>query len=200
MKLWLLSLFLWAVIDHLPPNSTFMKVVYTLAICALGFNASAQDFCKQVRKEISDDKTQTDYSSPTAASGVTPIVVRRSINTNPEFQNDNFTVFFQVPGTIESLYVPTSDGGQREKDEKKIIIEFEDNTKFTDDTLQVNHDFTEDRTVAIRNLYMPVAGDAAKHFSSKKITKFSLAGFERTVPADTANAIMHYFQCIHDKK
>lgn len=177
-----------------------MKVIYTLAICALGFNASAQDFCKQVHKEISDDKTQTDYSSPTAASGVTPVIIRRSINTNPEFANDNFTIFFQVPGTIESLYNTTSDGGQREKDEKKIVIEFDDNTKYTDDTLQVNHDFTEDRATAIRNLYLPVEGGAARQFSTKKITKFSLAGYERAVPADSANAIMQYFQCIQGRK
>ena len=177
-----------------------MKVIYTLAICALGFNASAQDFCKQVHKEISDDKTQTDYSSPKAASGVTPVIITRSINTNPEFPGDNFTAFFQVPGSIESLYNTTSDGGQKEKDEKKIVIVFDDNSQYVDDTLQVNHDFTEDRITAIRGLYMPVEGAAAKQFSTKKITKFSLAGYERTVPADSANAIMQYFQCIKDRK
>src|SRR4051812_15422015 len=120
-----------------------MKFVYILAICALAQNASAQDYCKQVMKDVSSDKKQTDYSTPGSTQSITPVIIRRTINTDPEFANDNFTVFFQVPSTIESIYTVTSDGGQKEKNEKKIVIEFDDNTRYVDDTLQVNHDFTD---------------------------------------------------------
>ncbi|MES2703720.1 MAG: hypothetical protein V4649_13850 [Bacteroidota bacterium] len=177
-----------------------MKIIYSLIFLAFTATAQAQDFCKQVLKEMSEDKTQIDYSSPLNTQHLTPVVVKRTINTNPEWAVDNFTVLFQMTGEIESIYGKNTDGSQKEKEEKKLVVYFDDNSKLVDDTVVVTHDFTDDRTMAIRNIYYPVSEDAAKSFTSKKIVKFSLADAERTVPADSANAIMHYFQCIKTGK
>jgi hypothetical protein len=60
----------------------------------------------------------------------------------------------------------------------------------------VSHDFTNDRIQAIRYVYYPISEASVKSFSSKKIAKFSLAGYDQPVAADSANAIMHYVQCM----
>jgi hypothetical protein len=175
-----------------------MKIAHVILCLALAGSANAQDFCKQVKKEVSDDKRQVDYTSPSGY--LTPIVVKRAINTDPEWAVDNFTVLFELVSPLESVYTTAGDGSQKEKEEKKLVIEFDDNTKFVDDTAVILHDVTDDKTEAIRNLYYPVTDATIKYFTTKKIVKFSLAGNEKRVTADTANAIMHYFQCIKEGK
>ena len=173
-----------------------MKYAYALCLVALTQVAHGQDFCKQVVKEMSEDKTQIDYSSPLHKDHLTPVVVKRTINSNPEWAVDNFTVVFQMTSDIESIYGKNADGTQKEKDEKKLVVTFDDNSTFVDDTVVITHDFTDDRTYAVRNIYYPVTDATAKDFTTKKIRKFSLAGIERTITPDSANAIMNYFQCI----
>lgn len=175
-----------------------MKGLYLVFLLALAPNVKGQDFCKQVKKEMSDDKTQVDYTSP--SSPLAPITVKRMINTNPEWAVDNFTVVFQMVSPLESIYSQGADGSQKEKIESKLVVEFDDNTKFVDDTIAITHDLTDDRTMAIRNLYYPITDASVKDFTTKKIRKFYLAGNERAITADTANAVMHYFQCIKEGK
>jgi hypothetical protein len=176
-----------------------MKGLYLLFLVALAPSVHAQDFCKKVKKEVSEDKTQVEYTSP-APAHLAPITVKRVINTNPEWAIDNFTVIFEMASPIESIYTQAPDGSQKEKAESKLVVEFDDHTKFVDDTVVITHDFTDDRTMAIRNIFYPVTEASVNYFTTKKIVKFSLAGNERIIPADSANAIMHYFQCIKEGK
>ena len=83
-----------------------------------------------------------------------------------------------------------------EKEEKTLVVEFEDKSKISDDTVQVNHDFTEDRAEGIRTLFYPLTEANLKDFTTKKIVKFSLGGFEQTFRADSANAVMQYIKCM----
>ena len=130
-----------------------MKKLCTLLLVAGAISASGQDFCKHIIKEMSDDKTQVDYVSPSATQYLTPILVKRTVNTNPEWAVDNFTAVFLMTTDIESIYSKGADGSQKEKEEKKLTVWFDDNTKLVDDTVLITHDFTDDRTMAVRNLY-----------------------------------------------
>jgi hypothetical protein len=100
---------------------------------------------------------------------------------------------------LETIYKKT-DSGQIEREVTRIVVEFEDKTKIIDDTIMVSHDFTTDRINAIRYVYFPLNETTSKDFSTKKIVKFSLAGYEQKVAADSANAIMHYVQCMKNVK
>ena len=160
---------------------------------------ASNDPCSVIKKEVSEDKTQSDFSSP--ADGVNiPIIVKRTINTNPEWAVDNFFVVFQTTTTLESIYNPGKDGGQTEKQEKRVVIEFDDHTTIVDDTIQISHDFTDDKTEAIRNVYFPITDESARSFTTKKITKFNIAGQDRTIPADSAAIYLQYFQCVKSGK
>jgi hypothetical protein len=169
-----------------------MKVIYLALVVLFAHEAAAQDFCKHIKKEISDDKTQTDYFSPT----MNFVSVKRSISTNPDFTFDNFFLVFQLNTDIDNIYNKTAGGGQVEKKEKSLVIQFDDNSRIVNDTIQINHDFTEDRAEAIRTVYFPISETELKDLVAKKITKVTLAGQERIVATDTANAVLHYVQCI----
>ena len=172
-----------------------MKIIFLLVSVAFFQSADAQDFCSLIKKEVSPGRTIYDYSSPFNPLEVPSIRVTRSYGTDPDFATDNFYLIFQVVGDLETIYLKT-DTGQIEKEEFRLVVEFDDKSKMVDDTVKISHDFTADRTQAIRYAYYPVSEAAAKDFSTKKIAKFSLAGFAEPVIADSANAVMHYVQCM----
>jgi len=167
---------------------------------ALAHTAGAQDFCSLIKKEISSDKTVFDFTSPFDPSEVPAVRVSRSYNTNPDYPSDNFFLILQIVGDLESIYAKTASGEQIEKEEKTLIIEFDDKSKIVDDSFKISHDRTDDKLQAIRYVYYPVSDEKIKELTTKKIAKFSLAGYEQTVPADSANAVMHYIQCIKAAK
>ncbi len=173
-----------------------MRILFYLLTFAILTSASGQDYCKNIKKDVSPDKKLFDYSTPVNPDEVTPIKVTRSINIDPDYASDNFLMIFQVPGKLESIYTKDEQGEEVEKSEQKLSIVFDDNTTFNDDTLVVSHDFTPDRLQAIRIIYMPLTEATLKDLSTKKITKFSIAGYEKTMAADDANAIMHYVDCM----
>ena len=173
-----------------------MKVIYLLLALAFVQTANAQDFCKLIKKEVSDDKLTFDFSSPYDPSEVPAVRVARSYITNPDFPSDNFYLIFQMNGELESIYAKTATGEQVEKEEKTVIVEFEDKTKIVDDSIKIDHDRTVDKLDAIRYVYFPITEERLKDFTTKKIAKFSLAGYSQIVPADSANAVMHYVQCM----
>ena len=170
-----------------------------LLLSVLAFRASGQDFCNLVKKDVSPDHTIYGFSSPYEMTDPPAVRVTRSYGTNPDYATDNFFMIFEVKGPLESIYKKT-DTGEIEKDEYQLIVHFDDNSKYSDDTIKVGHDFTDDRMQVIRTLFYPLDDKSEKQFESKKITKFSLAGYEQTVPADSANAIMHYVQCLKAAK
>ena len=174
-----------------------MKTLYLFMLFAFVQNAGAQDFCKQIKKEVSADKSQFDYFSPFTEDKLPAVRVTRSINVNPDMAYDNFFLVFRtVTGDVDNLYIKSADGTLVEKEEKTLVVEFEDKSKISDDTVQVNHDFTEDRAEGIRTLFYPLTEANLKDFTTKKIVKFSLGGFEQTFRADSANAVMQYIKCM----
>jgi hypothetical protein len=172
-----------------------MRVLLFVMLAIVCTKAGAQDYCSRIKKEMSPDRTIYDYSSPFDVSDPPSLRVTRSYGTNPDFATDNFFVIFQVTGDLETIYKNT-DTGQIEKDEVKLVVEFDDKTKLVEDTVKIGHDFTSDRTQAIRYVFYSLTDKTVKDFTTKKIAKFSLAGFEQTVAPDSAVAIQHYVECL----
>ncbi|GAA4470027.1 hypothetical protein GCM10023093_30470 [Nemorincola caseinilytica] len=177
-----------------------MKLLHLIAAMAIAQMASAQDFCKDIKKEVSDNKMLTEYESPYKESALPLIRVKRSVSVDEDTPFDNFVMVFRVICGVDDIYATNSDGGKTEKPEKRLTIVFDDNTRIVDDTVDVMHDITVDRTEAIRYIYYPVIPETVGDLSSKKISKFVIAGQEVPVPADNANAIMQYTKCIRNAK
>ena len=177
-----------------------MRYIFLLFAFLIFSDASAQDFCKQVIKEVSPDKKILDYASPNDPDEVTYIKVTRTINVDPDYESDNFLIVLQTLGELDNIYTKDEKGEQVEKDEWKLVITFDDNSTIVDETLKVSHDFTSDKLQAIRSAYFPVTDAAAAQLSTKKIAKYSLAGYEKTVSPEYANAVMHYVDCIKKAK
>lgn len=172
-----------------------MRTLFLLLLAICFQTAYGQDFCSLIIKDVSPDRTIYDYSSPFDPSEPPTVRVTRSFGTNPDYATDNFFLIFQATCNLESIY-KTTDTGQIEKDEQKLVVEFDDHSKFVDDTIKITHDFNAARDSAIRYTYYSLTESSVKDFSSKKIAKFSLAGYEQIVAADSANAIQHYVQCM----
>ena len=173
-----------------------MKAIYLLLLVAFAPTADAQDFCKLIKKEVSEDKKTFSFESPTDLQERPSLRVTRTYNNDPEFGYDNFFLVFRIEGPLESIYNITKEGSQTEREETKLVVEFEDKSMLVDDTIRINHDVSDDKTLAVRYIDYPVVESNLKNFTTKKIVKFSLAGYEQTVAADSANAIMHFVQCV----
>ncbi len=160
-------------------------------------NAYAQDLCKEIKKEVSNDKSQYDFFSPYSESALPAVRIARSVNTNPEAPYDNFFIIFRMTtGDVGNFYTKAADGTLQEKTEKTFTVEFEDKSKISDDTVQISHDFSEDKTEGIRTLFYPLTDANMTDFSTKKIVKFSLGGYEKSFAADSAGRIIQYIKCI----
>ena len=162
-----------------------MRYIYFMLLCICCQPAKAQDFCKLIKTEISTDKITSEYNSPYDPEDKTAAHVTRNISKDPENGYDNFYIFLQMIGELDNVYEKTPTGGLKEKDEKNLVIEFEDKTMINDDTVKVNHDFTEDRTQATRYAHYPLTENNLKDFTTKKIVKFKLAGDEQLHPKKT---------------
>ena len=173
-----------------------MKLIFLILFFAFIPKIHAQDYCKQINKVISDDKTVFDYASPFDPQEAPPIRVTRNYSNNGEFSYDNFIVIFQIPCDLDDVYIKNADGTRAEKEEHKLAIQFEDKSMITTDTIKITHDFTEDRSQSLRVLYYPLNSRTLPDFMTKKIIGFSLAGHERAVPPETGNAVMHYVICM----
>ena len=162
--------------------------------------ATAQDLCKDIKKEVSDNKMLTEYESPYSEKEPPLARVKRSVSIDEDTPFDNFVMIFRVICTVDDIYATSAEGGKTEKQEKKLTIVFDDNSRIVDDTVDVMHDITTDRTEAIRYIYYPIIPETAGEFASKKIAKYIIAGQEVPMPADKANALMLYTKCIKNAK
>jgi hypothetical protein len=181
-------------------NTTMKMILVGFAAIFFLSPVSAQDFCKHITKELSPDKKIIDYASPLDPDVVTTIRITRSINIDPDYESDNFFIIFKIPGNLDSVYTKNTQGEQVEKEEMKLVVEFDDKTSISDDTVKIGHDVTDDKLESIRYVYYPLTEGNLKDFSTKKITKFSLAGNIQAVPPEKSNAVMHYVACIKDSK
>ena len=176
-----------------------MRSRYCLMIFAFLQNAHAQDLCKEVRKEVSPDNTQYGFYSPYAENKMPSIRIVRSVNTDPEQSFDNFFIVFRIAtADVSSFYTKGADGNLTEKVETTLNVEFDDQTKIATDTVQITHDISDDKTDAIRTLFYPLTDANLNDFTSKKIVKFSLGGYEKKYPADSAARVIQYIKCIQN--
>ncbi len=177
-----------------------MKAIYALlALAIVCTQATAQDFCKLVKKDVQNGNT-FDFTSPFNPEEIPALRVSRSYVTGVEEPTDNFYIIFYMLGDLESVYTTGAGGEQIEKEEKKLVVEFDDKTTYVDEDIQINHDLTTDKLSAVRYVYLNMTDKNLGDFTTKKIAKFSLAGFQQVVPADSANAMMHYVECIRAAK
>ena len=186
-----------------------MKANYllTTAACvcfvfAFQQNADGQDYCKKIKKDVTADGYNRSYFSPYSEKSMPAIRVTRAIDSNPEDDGfDNFFIIFRIPGgDVASIFVTGPDNKVVETKEKTMKIEFDDHTLLSTDTVQINHDLTDDKAEVIRTLYFPIDDGNFKEFTTKKIVKYTLGTTERKFAADSATAIMHYVQCIKMEK
>jgi len=176
-----------------------MKMLYTLVFASLASAASAQDYCKDIKKEITDNNTNFSFESPYSEDTPPLARVARSYSTNPEFQYDNFNIIFSIPCEFGDLLGKDKDGNEVEMEETKIVVEFDDNSRLTDDTIKIVHQSGGDGAYA-RVGYFPVTPQNLKSFSGHKITKFHLAKVSSDLPADQAQALEQYVKCIADER
>ena len=176
-----------------------MKIVFTLALLALGFTGFAQDPCKDIKKEVTEENTNFVFESPFDADNPPPVRVKRSYSTNPDFEYDNFSVVFSIPCEFSELLGKDKDGNEAEKEEMKIVIEFDDKSKITDDTLKIAHETKSDGSY-MRVAYFPVTPKNMKTLTGKKIVKFQLVTASEEVPADVATAVQQYIVCMSTVK
>ncbi|MCD6012000.1 MAG: hypothetical protein K0Q79_1862 [Flavipsychrobacter sp.] len=177
-----------------------MRYLLLLLAIATISPAIAQDYCKQVVKDVSPDNKIFDYSSPADPEEPTVIKVSRSINVDPDYESDNFIMIFQIAGDLDNIYTKNAEGEQVEKEEWKLAITFDDNSIIAEDTLKISHDFTNDKLQAIRQVYYTLTENSIRELSTKKIKKFSLAGYEKVVTPEYATAMMNYVACIKKAK
>lgn len=177
-----------------------MKLFAILAAMMVAQSVSAQDFCKDIKKTTNDAKTLIEFESPYNEKNEPIMRVKRTIVTDDDETIENFVMVFRVLCTVDDIYATSAEGGKSEKAEKSLTVVFTDNSKIVDDTVEIMHDLTPDRTEAIRYVYYPITADNVNDFSGKKIARFVIAGQEIVVPEPLANTTMNYTRCIKTSK
>ena len=176
-----------------------MRSICFLMLFSLFQNAHAQDLCKEIKKDVSADKYQYDFFSPYSENNLPSIRIARTVNIDPEANYDNFFIIFRITTPdVASFYNKSADGSLVEKEEKTLTVEFDDKSVISTDTVQIAHDISDDKTDAIRSLFYPITDANLGAFTSKKIVKFSLGGYEKKFAADSAARIMQYIKCIQN--
>ncbi len=177
-----------------------MKLLFSLAALVFVTSVNAQDICKQIKKEVADNKLQWDYSTPVKGDDMPLISIKRSVSIDEDYPFDNFVVIFKVICQLDDIYNLSGDTSRTEKQEKKMVIEFDDNSKITDEEIEVLHDYTQDRAEAIRYVFYTVPAESLNDIAAKKITKFTLATQEVPVPPALSVSMQQYAKCIKEAK
>ncbi len=172
-----------------------MKKVLLLSAIFWGNLAFAQDYCKQIKKEVTENNTSFSYESPYSEDAPPAVRVMRNYSTNSDLEFDNFNLIFFIPCEFGDFLVKGADGNESEKEETGIVIEFDDKTKIKNDTIMVTHDRRESGSAA-RIVFFAVSKENIATLTTKKIAKIYLAKAEATVPVETATALQQYVGCL----
>jgi hypothetical protein len=175
-----------------------MKKILIPAFLLFTSGTFAQDFCKQIKKEVGDNNTSFTYETPWSEDAPPAVRAMRSYSTSTESEFDNFSLVFYIPCEFGDLLTKTATG-EAEKEELKVVVEFEDKTKYTDEHLIITHEKKENGTAA-RLAYLVMTPTNIKTFTTKKIAKFHLATAEAPVGGEMATAITKYLACLRDLK
>ncbi len=169
-----------------------------VALISLAFRATAQDFCKQIKTEVTD-KTTFSYTAPNDSTRICPLKISRNYSTNPEIEFDNFSVTFFVTGDLQEFFKKNPDGDGA-NDSRKLIVEFDDNTRYVDDSVTISYEHLNDIQLIVKSVFVGIEKKNVSNFSDKKIAKFSFGGLQRTITPDSALAYKSYIQCIKNVK
>ena len=173
-----------------------MKLAITLAFLALANVSFAQDPCKDIKKEVTENNTTFLFESPYDVDAPPVARVKRSYCTNPDYEYDNFNLVLSIPCEFNDLLGKDKDGNDVEMDEKKVIIEFDDKSKISNDTLTIEHEKKDADGSYMRVAYVAITPSLMKSLTTKKIVKFQLAKANEEVPADVAASIQQYVGCL----
>lgn len=176
-----------------------MKLLYTVILLLLATTTNAQDYCKQIKKEVSS-KLQWDYTTPDKGEEVPMMAIKRSVSIDEEYPFDNFVMIFKVVCQLDDIYTVSGDTSRTEKQEKRMVIEFDDHSMITDEEIEIAHDYTQDRAEAIRYVFYTVPAETLNEIASKKIIKFTLATQEVSVPPVVSATMLQYAKCIKEAK
>lgn len=157
------------------------------------------DYCKQIKKEVTDNNTSFSYETPYTESAPPAVRASRNFGTTEDGEFDNFALVLTIPCEFQDLLVKSKEGNESEKEEYKIAVEFDDKTKITDDTTLISHDKKGDGS-ALRYAYFPVNNQNIKALTTKKIVRIYLATAKLDVPADMATAMQQYLICLKNTK
>lgn len=173
-----------------------MKYLLTLLLLSGAPALWAQDYCKQVKKEVTENNTSFSFESPYNEDDLPAARVVRNYSTNTESEFDNFNVIFTIPCEYSTLI----GSNNTEIEESKVIIEFDDKTQFKDDAMPVTHERKEGTTMAYRVAVVTLLAENIKDFTSKKVAKIKLATADRTLTAAEATALQQYIICVNNAK
>lgn len=175
-----------------------MKKLF-FAIFLLSAHAGfAQDYCKQLKKEVTDNNTNYNYETPYNEDAPPPIRAVRSYSTDPKADFDNFNIILSIPCEFADL-LTTGPNGDVEKTETGVVIEFTDKSKIEEPSIAVTHDNKGDGS-ALRVAFLPVDGDNIKDLTTKKIAKIHLATATIAVTDEMATAMQKYMACLRDTR
>ena len=172
-----------------------MKKIFLLTILLWGNQLLAQDYCKQLKKEVTENNTSFNYETPYSEDAPPAIRAVRNYSTNSDLEYDNFNVIFFIPCEFGDFLVKDAAGNETEKEETGLIIEFDDKSKIKADTIVVTHD-RRDAGSAARIAYLPVTRENLATLTTKKIVKFHLAKAEAVVTPEMAAAMQQYLICL----
>lgn len=176
-----------------------MRVVLGLLFVLALNDAAAQDYCDQVKTEVSPDKKTHDYTSPFNPQSDAFIFVSRTISNDPSHPLDSFYLYFSLTGDRKSVYTKNAKGNWIEKKERQLVITFTDGSQIHDDKIIINHEFTADSLGVNRYVLFPLTRQNINKFTTWKISKYSLAGHSMGVGMDIASMIHGYIKCMNDK-
>lgn len=176
-----------------------MKHIFLFLALILSVTAQAQDYCKQIKKEVTEGNTNFSYTTQYDHEKPPCARVERNFSTDPENSFDNFYLVLITECSFSDL-LDKKDGGEAEREETKVVIEFDDKSKIVDDTIKLVHDYSAGDGSALRVAYFPITEDHLKELTAKKITKIYLAVSERTVPVDIALPLQQYIKCMSEVK
>ena len=94
-----------------------MKLFYLFLAIAFTHNATAQDYCKRVKKEVLGNNIQFDFTSPSTPHSapsmeeMSPLYVRRNISKDEDNPFDNFFSPFLFIQRIWFTLPPFNTGG-----------------------------------------------------------------------------------------
>ena len=154
----------------------------------------AQDYCKMVKKEVSNETTFT-YTSPFDSAGVTPVKVTRIFSTDADQPFDNFMIQFQLVTDLQEFYAKNPHG-EGENDSKIFTVEFDDKSKIESKDPAFSFDPLNENQTLIRGCTLSLEGADLTALSTKLITRFIMSGYARNLTPDTAQAYKAYINCI----